>query len=931
MYVGSVSGGRDIGRVRVRSATSTIITLGRNNHIKWLDNLFLTVVDFIEPQAVFSKITTDEVTGSATSWFKDDTITYTDQNSKMDPVVLMGAHQALFKGESIDWHSSGTFSPVGASLSTYSWTINKGSSVVSSSAAHPGPQTYPTAGNFKTTLAVTDSNGKTFIGSRYVHIKDSPEAQPQSWGIESIEGDREQGGWRVNMWVRSSEVAGLKEGGLIFVWAEDWYNGVKLPIPDNSIFVGYLQDKSIYYNWYESKVSFTALSVTGIAGLRETFGWALDECAVGNDDQWYKMPNITVDKALIHYLRWQTTIMHIADFTQTGGTRLKSGADFARGPIYGMAQTYLQANLLASMVANRKGQLYCEVDINYVPSGSRIYPTALNMERGDWRGQPEINRTLAQPLSYAELGGVAWSGIVTGTFAACLAGAPGVVPSFQGTPQTLNNLNISGQEQINQLAGDYYADANSEFSRITFPMAGHYRFIDIAPQERVAVDLAAADNWDELVWNDKLFIPQAIQHQYLSDKHVLLSDITFKEETSGFPGDTIIIPVEPPDGGGDPPPTIDPPPPPEAPDIMYVAYSGKVLRTRNFSSASPTWEVIFTTGSIHSFILDPWDPGNSAWVLVNLPTAVYYCGNLNSATPTFSVVLNSAISTAQTGIDLDDAKQLHASIHQQGRIYLIGRPGGIPRVWTSTNYGTNWSVGASFGSNIPYQSIEASDHNVGVIFATGNGNDTYKSSNHGATWTLAFNWVIDNTSWSSSQVFLPYDGNTSDQVILIAGGFGSPAEAAFIAKSTDGGATGVDISPVILGVPWGGGYNGSHYAMTGNLTNLYLLGYTGTTVDQTSVPKLFYSTDGGSTWAVQFTFTKLGDGVGDGAYGALGLWPYDSRMVFILSNDTGGPLVSFDRGLTWNGRSGNMEALLGTTIELGAGYPVSMVPVWVTV
>jgi len=49
-------------------------------------------------------------------------------------------------------------------------------------------------------------------------------------------------------------------------------------------------------------------------------------------------------------------------------------------------------------------------------------------------------------------------------------------------------------------------------------------------------------------------------------------------------------------------------------DVIYVANSKQIGRTRNFSSASPTWISITGafTGTIYDFVLDPLDPFNQA-------------------------------------------------------------------------------------------------------------------------------------------------------------------------------------------------------------------------------------------------------------------------------------------------------------------------------
>lgn len=48
MWVGTTPGAMDVGKIRVRSATSTVITVSENSNIEWADNLYLTIFYYVE-------------------------------------------------------------------------------------------------------------------------------------------------------------------------------------------------------------------------------------------------------------------------------------------------------------------------------------------------------------------------------------------------------------------------------------------------------------------------------------------------------------------------------------------------------------------------------------------------------------------------------------------------------------------------------------------------------------------------------------------------------------------------------------------------------------------------------------------------------------------------------------------------------------------
>ncbi|KKL84457.1 hypothetical protein LCGC14_1964520, partial [marine sediment metagenome] len=159
-YIGTTPGGRDVGRIRAISASSLILTIAEND--KTLrDGLYLTIVNYFEPWAVFPRIVLDD--NNIATYYKDYDILYTDQNEQMDPVICMGPNHALFLEQkppgspeaSIYYSSSGTYDPSDGSLPTgYSWTF-EGATITGSSIPDPGYRLYTGSGHFLTSLEVT--------------------------------------------------------------------------------------------------------------------------------------------------------------------------------------------------------------------------------------------------------------------------------------------------------------------------------------------------------------------------------------------------------------------------------------------------------------------------------------------------------------------------------------------------------------------------------------------------------------------------------------------------------------------------------------------------------------------------------------------------------------------------------------------------------
>ncbi len=148
VYIGTSQGAKDIGRIRLRSATSSVLTLAENS-IDWQDGWYLTVVRYFEPWGVFPRIILDD--NNNPTFFKDYDDTYGNQNEVMDPVICMGPNDGGFLN--LD-----EIAPTGSSIwllqrSRCSWAIsmyNTAESCVSASL-----YAQQSSSNTRTTVSMT--------------------------------------------------------------------------------------------------------------------------------------------------------------------------------------------------------------------------------------------------------------------------------------------------------------------------------------------------------------------------------------------------------------------------------------------------------------------------------------------------------------------------------------------------------------------------------------------------------------------------------------------------------------------------------------------------------------------------------------------------------------------------------------------------------
>jgi hypothetical protein len=650
-YLGSTEGGQEHGRIRVRSGSAGEIKVSENS-INWQADWYITVVEYYEPWSVFPRIVLDG--NNVPIFYKDYDVLYTDQNQYLDPLVHMGPNHAGFLATgsySIYYSSSGSFDPTPDSPSitgsSYVWSFGETGFVdpTGTTAQNPGLVTYHSGGFYTTDLEITVAQGQSFTGHRHIMIYDRPGEGPQrpyvEWGLDSLDGSRSDGGYQARIWLREEAgFAKVKDGSLVVVFSDDWQGSVEGAIGGNAenrdsiLFVGYIDTGSVTLDPVTNKLEFDVSGITET--MKEVSNYSASLESETNAMTWYQMREMTVDRAVIHLLRWQSTVLALTDFHQTDDELFVQYTDFDRGGLFDTANQFFESTLGAQMVGDRQGAIYCEIDLNLVPTGtSRVdFLTALDVERRDWRENIAYEFAPNSPMAYIEMGGLAYSGpSATGSTEAYLAGAPGDAQLWRGSIERGSGLVLLNQDQLNLLTGNMLAQANSVFPDVEVPFAGDYRFIDIAPQRRITLTIPEAETYRGYDWDEKNFIPQSIAFNYDPSKQSLLTDLTVKEETHATEkADTIEIPEDPPytnyklpEWSIQFPPFVVPDPlwpptdPPPAGDgaLVYVCYGQQVARTRNFWDASPNWEDVVVPGDLS--------------------------GALNSDTPSWSEVYSDAL------------------------------------------------------------------------------------------------------------------------------------------------------------------------------------------------------------------------------------------------------------------------------------------------
>lgn len=749
LLVGRTEGGSELGRVRISEVTSAYFTVSENSNIKWEDELYLTVLRYWDLWPIFPRIIQDPSDEANVIFYKDYDIPYGSQNYYLGTFANAGPHRAVFLENgtgSVYYSATGTLNLLGSNLS-YDWEF-EGGTPTGSTAYTPGTVNYTSAGNYVTRLSVTDlQNGNTDTTYRYVAVRDKigegGNTPVVRWEVSNLNGARDNGGYSAQFKVY--DTLDIDENCLIILKSNDWFGTSNFPLggnyPNTSdvFFVGYIESGSIRYNAFYNYLEFEAISITGM--MKKMTGFSVSVESKQNPATWFELRDMDIRRAVYHYLKWHSTVLSVTDFTFVGEDRPIQFFDVDRTSLFDAVDNLMKSALFGRLSSDRQGRLYAEVDPLAYDNPTGSFVPVMNITRRDWMSEPSITERVYDDNSYVELGGIAYSGPVTGTFEALLSGAPGYSPSFHGNVEKISGLALEGQSQLNQLSGNLWANRNQAYPTINMNMAIPTRNLDIAPQEVVGIKIERSDTIRDREI-DGLYIPTSISWSYNSERQTLLPTIEFTGVVSGDPGDTILIPPSVEDADFEFPEFSFPAFPPfKLPGleiisplsikhvVIHVKDKG-IYYTNNFNDPSPSWQSANTNLGLFPSIMRNFEVVLNGNMLVQL-------GN------------DSVWSTSKPG---GTWKKIFDATYVQN---YEGYP--FPREYITAGFGVNRKTGATiilgsliitiFATNAVYSWIgnvngvsNATQLNIIPAFdSSASQRYFYITSNNNSSWLLTYN------------------------------------------------------------------------------------------------------------------------------------------------------------------------------------------------
>lgn len=639
MLLGTTPEDDDIGRIRVRNITSSLVTIAEND-FTISSGTYLTFLDYVDLVAVYPRIIQDPNNDENVIFYKDYDIPYTNQNSVYGTFPCAGPHRATFVSPTgtVFYTATGTYNVLGNPV-TFLWQF-EGGSPSTSTAETPGYVTYSTPGHYKTKLTVFASGtvgNSQDVTYRYVSVYDKPELGNfppiLKWELTDFSGDRGSGGHSVGLRVFEN-LGDIEPNSLVVLFTEDVYGtdtvslGGNAPNSSTIFFVGYVLGDTIKFNYKESYVEFKCGSVTELMKQAEGFSVSCESKAT--PATWFQLKEMNIQRALYHYLRWHSTILNVADFQYTGDNRLVQYFDADRGSLYDAINSFIDTGVLGETVADRQGKIWAEISPSGWENPFANIPFNFTMQKQDWMDEPNITEKRTSETSVIEMGGIVFEGVSTNKFYAYLSTAPSLTPYYRGKVESpREGLILTSQTQLNQIAGNYIANKNANYEDVTVTINGDYRNLDIAPQERFGFDINSADLLTPeslLGWS---FRPMSMNWQYNPTNATLYPQVSFQPILTGTAGQTLLIPAEPPEVGYSYPSASFPLPPlPYFPPPDIVQQVGRTVLmsddnlgfvyTNDFDSDQPTW-IAWNTG------LDPEYQTSASRTFFITPNGAVWC------------------------------------------------------------------------------------------------------------------------------------------------------------------------------------------------------------------------------------------------------------------------------------------------------------------
>jgi hypothetical protein len=656
VWVGTVAGADDIGRLRIRSIVAGNLTVARHG-LRLADNQYLTFKHDYPLKPLYPLI------GGDGTFYKDGDITYTDQNEWLKPTVIAGGHRGGFIDEDLGYFeviselpNSYTIMP-GATISSYGASVYPTTGVTISINAGTGVGNirFAEAGQFWVKYTVTDSYGKSQSSYRFYYAHDKADHAPlTSFTVNSLNWDWGRGGWTSGIKVHGDS-SGIPDKTICVLWQEAYYGSVKknitlLPNESNTILCGYLRKNDIEYNIENGmgEVDFLIETIDGI--LRNQYMFSVSLEARPGVTTWYEYrSNLSVRNAIDHLWRYHSTLFEVCDIFLGNGTDGRAYAELEDGSLHSMADDLAgQRGDRTHVVCDKAGRIHILPEIQLLTDAERVaISTVQTITKEDRSGSITIIEQKPNRTAFVKVSGFLFSGTFSDpvcpdpfelTPLCCpnppcpdvepyCSSAPAQLPADDGLAVTnFDRQVLRSQLHCDQIAGRILAMQNNPYPEVRVDFHGNYLGVLDAVNKFWQISVAHTDSTRKIVWENKNLICRNITGSVDVSKGIINCKVVFEPEVAGFTGVAGYCMDELPSSGGDDGELPDPDTTPTDTYIDGAVITGSSVRY--LAPLATSWD-LRSEDAVNDIGQDPfWRSGKTNSIFPG-SAIVYRMGNGN--------------------------------------------------------------------------------------------------------------------------------------------------------------------------------------------------------------------------------------------------------------------------------------------------------------
>lgn len=793
LNIGSADKLHDRGRLRIVSATSTVLTVPRfsrgvvDGTADLDDNLFLTVY---KDWRVAAKI--PYIDPSDGSQHKDGSVAYGVNSSRppkanilfeVDDFVVNSVTSLI----TVDFTGNTSFpTGDGATIASYAWAFGSTATPTSATTANVTGVTFP-AGKHWVSLTVTDSAGVSHTMRQFIPACSA--ANPPLYKTTIDSHAIHEDGQTVSLTIYDNIAeADYPDGTLLCIWQNEHYGDTQADLSASSG-----RKKLKFYGWHvanddelkgtpQGLRTKTKLDFVDVAGrLKVLPGFSLSlEDKKPTPSHWGEIYDGTIELFVHHILQWHSTALDVAPFIWSA---LDPIYQFSRlgtngQTLFDMAKEKTEA-IAFTLNCDTKGILRMVIDPQLADANEVVVPLQRPTVVRASLTEPDIAEldydTNVQPPTHWIQSGAVSEG--TNTFIPVFSVAPGSVPAQGTSPMSKDNQMIRNpyQANLNIREGHRFARANAQHNRFRLVPTHNGDLFDPGLGEWVRLTIGAAYAAKRgLTFTNAQFLVRQIDVSYDAQQKQIGRVYTLEKETSGTPAETVNVDQS----LGE---TYTVPATSESRidgQLAAFAGDGKVYVTSNFNQSSPTWVEtnLGVIGVVEDFYADPFVSGEGWLVTTGSGTnrvRIYRVEDLFT-TPSAALLFTSSNAPTNT------PARVHASRAFQNKVVVGWWVNGAGSyVAVSTDGATFTEVQTSAFYNTSPDSAETvgvfwSEKTSGKVYAgaytvTAGDNAAegklYVSLDSGATWGLSTSPTAEFIADVGNNLHIPFADNPTETLV----------------------------------------------------------------------------------------------------------------------------------------------------------------------